>query len=175
MNPRILAAAVIAVLAVGCSTSQHRPVAEPACRADSFPPPHSHLHPCSAPEVLHAAVSTIYTLDPILGIDARSTLEAAGPLLHGAFAADARVGASMWTPITTGQWQDWVDQKVALSTEVRMRADDHPPDTATSSSRVLSVTITPTGQAPIVFAVYARATRQSTESTWLLADLRVLA
>ncbi|MFD4433263.1 hypothetical protein [Nocardia sp. NPDC058497] len=107
-------------------------------------------------------------------MDARSTLEAARPLLRGAFAADARVGASMWTPITMGQWQDWVSKQVAVSTEVRVRADDHPPDTATSSSRVLSVTITPTDQAPIVFAVYARALRQSTENAWLLADLRVL-
>ncbi|MFE7718578.1 hypothetical protein ACFU44_06000 [Nocardia rhizosphaerihabitans] len=180
MNPSLtspwvlLAAVVIAAIAVGCSTNQARPVVEPACRATAFPPPHDGVHPCSAPEVLHAAVSSLYGLDPLAGRDASATLAAARPLLQPAFAAEARGGMHGCAPISAMRWQDWIDEKVAVSTEVRVRADDHPPDTATSSSRVLSVTITPTGQAPIVFAVYARAVRQSTENAWLLADLRAL-
>lgn len=180
MNPGLtnlwvlLAAVVIAAVAVGCSSNQYRSVVEPICRAEAFPPPLDGVQPCSAPEVLHAAVSTIYALDPILGRDTRATLDAAGPLLRTAFAAQARVGVSMWAPITPGQWQSWVEEKTAVSSEVAVHTDDHPPDTATSVSRVLSVTITPTGQAPIAFRVYARATRHGSESAWLLAELQVM-
>lgn len=181
MNPSLtspwvlLAAVVIAAIAVGCSTNQALPVVESACRATAFPPPHDGVHPCSAPEVLHAAVSSLYELNPLAGRDTSATLAAARPLLQPAFAAEARVGMHGWAPISAGQWQDWVARKVELSTEVRVRADDLLPDTASSASRVLSVTMTPTTDlTTIAFTVYARATRHYSDSAWLLAELRVL-
>ncbi|MFD5179426.1 hypothetical protein ACFWM1_26705 [Nocardia sp. NPDC058379] len=180
MNPSLtspwvlLAAVVIAALAIGCSTNQARPVLEPACGAAAFPPPYDRIRPCSAPEVLQAAVSTLFGLDPLAGRDASAGLAAARPLLQPAFAADARLEMTGREPISTEQWQDWVARKIAVSTEVRVLADDLLPDTASSTSRVLSVTITPTARAPIVFTVYARATRHHSESAWLLAELRVL-
>ncbi|MFI8974168.1 hypothetical protein ACIGO9_14875 [Nocardia asteroides] len=180
MNPGLtspwvlLAAAMIAAVAVGCSPNPARPVVEPACRAMAFPPPHDGVHPCSAPQVLHAAVSSLYGLDPAEGRDAHVALAAARALLQPAFAAEAHIRMHGCAPISAVQWQDWVARKVGLSTEVRLLADDLLPDTASSTSRVLSVTITPTGQTPIVFTVYARATRHQPESAWLLAELRVL-
>ncbi|MFD3510085.1 hypothetical protein [Nocardia sp. NPDC058666] len=173
---RVVVATVFAALVAataGCSTDPER-VIEPGCGADPFPPPYAEVSPCSAPEVLHAAVTTLYQLDPIAGLDARSMFEAAEPLMRAAFAADARVAVSMWAPITTVQWQDWVARRVPLRTDVRVTDDDHPPDTATSSSRVLSVRLTPADHTPIVFAVYARSTRLSAERAWLLADVQVL-
>ncbi|MEV0768520.1 hypothetical protein [Nocardia salmonicida] len=164
-----------ATAATGCSKYDAR-VVEPGCRADPFPPPDSAVPPCSAPDVLRAAVSTLYELDPVVGLDARSMFEAARPLMRAAYTTDTRVGVSMWAPITVGDWQDWVSRHVALSTEVRLSGDDdHPPDTATSTSRLLSVTISPADQPPIVFVVSARATRQTSVSAWLLADVQVLA
>ncbi|MFJ2834232.1 hypothetical protein ACIO52_02600 [Nocardia sp. NPDC087230] len=170
----LLSALVIAAVAIGCSANQARPVLEPACGAAAFPPPHEGVRPCSATEVLHAAVSTMFGLDPLAGRDVSAGLVAARPLLQPAFAADARVRMPEWSPITTGQWQDWAGGQIGVSTEVRMRADDLVPDTASSTSRVLAVTITPAAGTPIVFTVYARATRHYSESAWLLAELRVL-
>ena len=100
--------------------------------------------------------------------------EATRPLMRAAYSADTRVGASLWSPITPAVWQDWVDYHVPLRTEVRLTGDEHPPDTATSSSRVLSVTLTPAERTPIVFAVYARSTRQGSQRPWLLAEMQVL-
>ncbi len=179
MKPVRFVATTFAILAattavIGCSTTATR-VVESGCGADPFPPPHTEVPPCSAPEVLQAAVETLYDLDPIVGLDTRSMFEAARPLMRPAFAADTRVGVSMWAPITTAQWQDWVDRKVPLRTEVRLTADDHPPDTATASSRVISVTIIPAAETPIVFAVYARSTRLSADRAWLLAEVQVVA
>ena len=136
----ITAAVVLAATVVcGCSTAD-APVVEPVCSAQAFPPPHSEVWPCSASDVLRAAVSTLYQLDPVVGLDARSMFEAARPLMRAAYSTETRVGASLWSPITVDLWQDWVEHHVPLRVEVRLAGDEHPPDTATSSSRVLSVT-----------------------------------
>ena len=177
MKPALLATIAAVVLAAtaasGCSTAD-APVVEPVCSAQAFPPPHTEVWPCSASDVLRAAVTTLYQLDPVVGLDARSMFEAARPLMRAAYSTDTRVGASHWSPITVDLWQDWVEHHVPLRTEVRLTGDEHPPDTATSSSRVLSVTLTPAERTPIVFAVYARSTRQGSERAWLLAEMQVL-
>ncbi|MEU4413322.1 hypothetical protein [Nocardia salmonicida] len=147
---------------------------EPVCSAEAFPPPHSEVWPCSASDVLRAAVTTLYQLDPVVGLDARSMFEATRPLMRAAYSTDTRVGTSLWSPITVASWQDWVEHHVPLRTEVRLTGDDHPPDTATSSSRVLTVTLTPAERTPIAFSVYARSTRQGPERAWLLAEMLVL-
>ncbi|MEU3010120.1 hypothetical protein [Nocardia asteroides] len=170
----LLTAIGVAALAIGCSAKRARPVVEPACGAAAFPPPHVGVWPCSASEVLQVAVSVLYGLDPLAGRDVSATLAAARPLLQPAFAADARVRMLELSPITTGQWQDWGTRVVTVSTEVRVLDDDLRPDTASSTSRVLAVTIIPTARAPIAFTVYARATRHHCESAWLLAELQVL-
>ncbi|MGC4989887.1 hypothetical protein [Nocardia salmonicida] len=178
MKPALFATTVVIVLAVatavsGCWTAD-APVVEPVCSAEAFPPPHTEVWPCSASDVLRAAVTTLYQLDPVVGLDARSMFEAARPLIRAAYSTDTRVGASLWSPITVDLWQDWVEHQVPLRTEVRLTEDDRPPDTATSSSRVLSVTLTPADRTPIVFSVYARSTRQASERGWLLAEIQVL-
>lgn len=178
MKPALFATTVVVGLAAptavsGCSTAD-APVVEPICSAQAFPPPHSEVWPCSASDVLRAAVSTLYQLDPVVGLDARSMFEAARPLMRAAYSTDTRVGASLWSPITVALWQDWVEHHVPLRTEVRLTGDDHPPDTATSSSRVLSVTLTPADRTPIVFLVSARSTRPGSERAWLLAEMQVL-
>ncbi|MFD4351553.1 hypothetical protein ACFWPX_03290 [Nocardia sp. NPDC058518] len=167
------AVVVAATAASGCSTADV-PVVEPVCSAQAFPPPHTEVWPCSASDVLRAAVTTLYQLDPVVGMDARSMFEAARPLIRAAYSTDTRIGASLWSPITVALWQDWVEHHIPLRTEVRLTGDDHPPDTATSSSRILTVTLTPAERTPIVFSVYARSTRHAAERAWLLAEIQVV-
>ncbi|WP_067488288.1 hypothetical protein [Nocardia ignorata] len=147
---------------------------EPGCRAEPFPPPHTEVAPCSASAVLKAAVTTLYRLDPVAEVDARSTFETARPLMWAAYSTDARIGVSLWAPITPEVWQDWVEHRVPLRTDAYPTDDGHSPDTATASSRVFSVSLTPVGRAPIVFSVSARSTRAGAERAWLVAEMRVL-
>ncbi|WP_280345674.1 hypothetical protein [Nocardia neocaledoniensis] len=107
-------------------------------------------------------------------MDARSTFEAARPLMWAAHSTDARIGVSLWAPITPEVWQDWVDSRVPLRTEVTLTGETPAPDTATSSSRVFSVALTPAARTPIEFSVSARATRSNAQYAWLIAEMRVL-
>ncbi|MGW5456587.1 hypothetical protein [Nocardia sp. NPDC003979] len=107
-------------------------------------------------------------------MDARSTFEAARPLMWAAYSTDARIGVSLWAPITPEVWQDWVESRVSLRTDAYSIDDGHPPDTATASSRVFSVSPTPADRAPIVFSVFARSTRAGAERAWLVTEMRVL-
>ncbi|MFD4429814.1 hypothetical protein [Nocardia sp. NPDC058497] len=169
--PSVLLAATTAL--VGC-TAQDRPPVTPSCEAEPFPPPHAQIPPCSGVDVLQGSVGTLYRLDPSAGIDPRSAFDTARPLMSPAFVVHAGPGASMWSPITVSEWQAWVDARIAVASTVEVTADDHPPDTATSTARVLAVHLTPAGGSPVDFAVYARAIRSGAESRWLLTDLKVL-
>lgn len=168
-----LVALIVLTAVSGCSSAQVL-VAEPGCRADAFPPPNNEVAPCSAPAVLQAAVTMLYRLDPVAGVDAKSTFETARPLMRATYATDTRIGGSLWAPITPEVWQDWVEHKVPLRTEVTLTGGTPAPDTATSSSRVFSVTLTPAGRTPIEFSVSARATRSNAQHAWLIAEMRVL-
>ncbi|MGW5440551.1 hypothetical protein [Nocardia asteroides] len=158
---------------LGCS-AHDRPLITPICEAEPFPPPHAEVPPCSGVDVLHGSVGTLYRLDPAAGIDPRSAFDTARPLMNPAFAVRAGIGVSMWSPITVTEWRAWVDAHITVASTVEVTADDHPPDTATSTARVLAVRLIPAGRAPVDFAVYARATRTGAESRWVLSDLKVL-
>ncbi|WP_043661443.1 hypothetical protein [Nocardia thailandica] len=88
---------------------------------------------------------TLYRLDPAGGLDPRVVFEAARPLMSGQFAVTAGPGVSMWSPITVTEWQTWVDDHLTVTSDVKVTADDHPADTATSTARVLAVHLTPKG------------------------------
>ncbi|MEV0688277.1 hypothetical protein AB0I35_30910 [Nocardia sp. NPDC050378] len=107
-------------------------------------------------------------------MDARSTFEAARALMWAAYSTDARIGESLWAPITPEVWHDWVRYRVLLRTDISLAGDTPVPDTATSSSRVFSVTLIPVGRTPIVFSVSARSTRSRAQGAWLVAEMRVL-
>ncbi len=142
-SPRVLFAILLAGVA-GCS-AHDRPLITPTCGAEPFPPPHAQIPPCSAVDVLHGAVRTLYRLDPAGGLDPRVVFEAARPLMSGQFAVTAGPGVSMWSPITVTEWQTWVDDHLTVTSDVKVTADDHPADTATSTARVLAVHLTPKG------------------------------
>lgn len=164
---------LVATTLLGCSPHD-RPLITPLCEAEPFPPPHAEVPPCSGVDVLHGSVGTLYRIDPATGIDPRRAFDTARPLMNPAFTVQAGIGASMWSPITVTQWQAWAEDHITVASTVEVTSDDHPPDTATSTARVLAVRLIPAGRAPVDFAVYARATRRGAESRWLLADLKVL-
>ncbi|WP_147296502.1 hypothetical protein [Nocardia farcinica] len=118
-------------------------------------------------------MTTIFTYRPAEHADQRVAFRAALPLLTGSFAAAGESSALVWAPIPADRWKRWRRDGTALTTTVRVAADDHPADSVTEVDRVLAVTIAPTGQQVFEFAVYARAARSGGSSAWLLAGLRV--
>ncbi|MFD3706159.1 hypothetical protein ACFWUP_23720 [Nocardia sp. NPDC058658] len=148
-------------------------VTEPACRAHQFPTPFDRVPPCSGPEVLLAAVAGLFAYDPATGVDPPTTFDRVRPLMSAPF--QAKAAASVWvlSPVTIVDWNSWVKRGVTMRSEVAITGDDHPPDTATTTARVLSVRLAPANMTPIVFAVYSRAVRVSAESAWLITDLRM--
>ncbi|MBF6427865.1 hypothetical protein [Nocardia cyriacigeorgica] len=169
--PATLLAAALTTSA--CTTDPTAGAGETRCAAAAFDPPFQEVEPCSVEAVLVAATTTIFDYRPFDQRDQRAAFRSARPLMTREFATRAEQAALAWAPITTSQWQQWATNATAITTTVKVGADDHPPDTATSVRRVLAVELHPAGQARIAFAVYAHATRPAAGRGWLLADLGV--
>lgn len=181
MNTATLAvtAAVTAAagLVAGCTPNTGAPtlVEATACRAVPFVDPFSNMDPCSAEAVLAAAVGTVFSYRPHEHADPRAAFRAAHPLMDSRFAQEAEPSALVWVPISGKRWQQWLSDSTEITTSVRVTSDDHPPDAAHHAVRVLAVDLHPARQAPIRFAVYARAHRASASSAWLLSGMEVVA
>ncbi|MGW0046992.1 hypothetical protein GV791_09515 [Nocardia cyriacigeorgica] len=170
----VLATLLVAALtASACTTDPTAGAGETACAAEAFGPPYQAVEACSAEAVLVAATTAIFDYWPFEQRDQRAAFRSARPLMTREFATRAEQAALAWAPITTSQWQQWATNATPITTTVKVGADDHPPDTATSVRRVLAVELHPAGQARIAFAVYAHATRPAAGQRWLLADLEV--
>ncbi|MFI6217020.1 hypothetical protein ACIBCD_33900 [Nocardia brasiliensis] len=169
---------IAAMIAGGCSpqpAAEHQPAAVAECATPGIEAGVAGVDRCSAESVLHAAITTIFSYRPHEEADQQVAFRSARELTTPSFAHQAQPAALVWAPVTTQQWQHWRDEGIAITTAVRLTCDDHPPDTATSANRVLSVRLQPGDEPFVVFAVYARATRASTTASWLLAGLEVTA
>ncbi|TLG01725.1 hypothetical protein FEK35_23805 [Nocardia cyriacigeorgica] len=175
-TPALLVPATLLAGALTISACTAEPAAEADethCAAVVFDPPFQRVEACSAEAVLVAAATAIFDYRPFEQRDQRAAFRSARPLMTREFATRAEQAALAWAPITTSQWQHWATNATAITTTVKVGADDHPPDSATSVQRVLAVELHPAGQARIAFAVYAHATRPAAGQRWLLADLGV--
>ncbi|MFC8529191.1 hypothetical protein [Nocardia sp. NPDC057227] len=168
----MLAIAAAALVAVGCSTAAEPP-ARPGCRDAAFPAPFAAVDPCAPEQVLTTAIRAIFDYRPAEQPDPRFAFIAAAPLLDPGLIESGREASLVWAPVTTGQWQRWRTENTTLVTTVDIERDDHPPDTETEVNRVLAVTVTPVGQASLVFAVYALTARPRAGAGWQLAGLGV--
>ncbi|MEV5835384.1 hypothetical protein [Nocardia sp. NPDC052112] len=175
IRPRalVVTAATSTVLGAGCA---HEPAIgnETACTATAFAAPYTTVDPCSGEAVLRAAIAAVFTYRPETQADQRVAFQLAKPLLEPEFAAAGESAATVLTPITAARWQQWRTQHVGMTATARITGDDHPPDTATSMSRVLAVDLHPGDASPAMgFAVYAHATRSGLSSPWLVSALEV--
>ncbi|MBF6125540.1 hypothetical protein [Nocardia brasiliensis] len=165
-----------AMIAGGCSpqpAAEHQPAAVAECATPGIEASVAGVDRCSAESVLRAAITTIFSYRPHEQPDQQVAFGFARELMTPSFAHQAQPAALVWAPITTEQWQHWRADGIAITAAVRLTRDDHPPDTATSTHRVLSVQLQPGDEPFVVFGVYARATRASTTASWLLAGLEV--
>ncbi|MFR9769365.1 hypothetical protein [Nocardia sp. SC052] len=164
---------VVAVTGAGCGATPQAASSEQRCQADRFATPFTRVDPCSPEQVLTAAVAAVFGYRPSEQADQRATLRAARPLLDSGFAERAEPAALVWSPVNAEQWQQWRATATTITTTARVTGDDHPADTATTAHRVLAIELQPTGQPPIRWTVYARTTRTTDRSGWLLSGLEV--
>ncbi|MGY2087905.1 MULTISPECIES: hypothetical protein [Nocardia] len=166
---------VVAVAGAGCgaTTTPQAAGSEQRCQADRFATPFTSVDPCSPEQVLTAAVAAVFDYRPSEQADQRAALRVARALLDPGFAERAEPAALVWAPVTAAQWQQWRATATTITTTARVTGDDHPADTATTAHRVLAVELQPTGQPPIRWTVYARVTRATDRSGWLLSGLEV--
>ncbi|WP_406279381.1 hypothetical protein OH799_11885 [Nocardia sp. NBC_00881] len=178
MTPATFLTAVIAIAAVtaGCAaiTHQQSSADEQRCRASSFALPFGEVAPCSVEAVMTAAVTTVFSYRPSEHADQRVAFRAARSLMDPRFADRAESAALVWAPVSADQWQQWRSDAVSIAASARVTSDDHPTDTATTASRVVAVGLEPGNQPPIMWTVYARATRTTAASAWLLSGMEVL-
>ncbi|WP_280215832.1 hypothetical protein [Nocardia cyriacigeorgica] len=175
-TPALLAPATLLAAALTASACTTSPTEEPSgtgCGAAKFDAPYESVEACSAEAVLVAAATAIFDYRPFEQRDQRAAFRSARPLMTREFATRAEQAALVWAPITTSDWQHWATHATPITTTVRPTGDDHPPDTPTSTQRVLAVELQPAAQPGIEFAVYAHATRTDHEKGWLLADLGI--
>lgn len=172
----VFASVAVTALLSGCAQApdaQARNVAQ--CGTEGLESATGRTDVCSAESVLLAAVETIFGYRPSDQPDQRAAFRAAGDLIAPSFAEQAEPSALVWAPISAQQWQHWHRDGIDIATLVRLTRDDHPPDTSTSTGRVLSVELRPADQPPIGFTVYARAGRTTTSAAWQLTGLEVIA
>ncbi|MET7772081.1 hypothetical protein [Nocardia sp. NPDC005366] len=179
MNSRYTTAALtisVALTATGCATTgiPADPVVTGSdCGTEGLAAPFEQVDPCDPEQVLTAALRAVFGYRPDVQADPADALDAARPLLDDRFAADAAASALVWSSVTTALWQQWRHDRVPVVTTVRVRPDDHPPDTATQVARVVSVDIDAPVSDPGAFAVYATATRIGTGTGWRLSGVQV--
>lgn len=130
--------------------------------------------------VLIAAAGVLYSYAPVIDANAAQAFDRARPLLSRS--CQQRVGASTtgFARITGATWQRWRTDRAVLTAEATVGRDDHPPDTATTHPRVVTVTqtvhSTPAGLAgttsdPIV--LYMVAGRDESTGGWRVSRLAV--
>ncbi|WP_280227393.1 hypothetical protein [Nocardia farcinica] len=166
---------VVAAVVAGCAAdTADPPVADRSgCRAAGLPAPFEQIEPCAAEQVLVVAVRTMFTYHPGDQRDLAEAVRSARPLLDDHFAAQALSTAQVWGPITPARWQQWREDRADVRTQVRLTADDHPPDTPTRVARVLGVELEVPADGVIGFPVYASVIRAGNGHGWRLAGLRV--
>lgn len=156
--------------------SRGRPPDENACARARFDSPFTAVDPCSAESVMSAALQTMFTYRPGEGLDPRHAFDAATPLLEPELARSGAPAAITLAPVTPDMWEHWRDQHVTVTAIARTAADDHPADTATRAARVVTVSMQPSDNTPVlrlvVFAVADR-THGRAGAGWLLSDVQV--
>ncbi|MCX4098417.1 hypothetical protein [Nocardia sp. alder85J] len=100
----------------------------------------------------------------------------AAPLFEPAYRH--RVGdlVAGWWPVAGVVWVRWAATGMQVIADVQVTAEEHPADTASSVSRVLAVTLHPSGGESLIrFGTDMRAVRAGVGGSWLVDSLEVLA
>ncbi|MGF6888040.1 hypothetical protein ABIA39_006553 [Nocardia sp. GAS34] len=173
-------AAVICVLATdvaacGVHHNAPGPASARGCGPGTFPVPYSRIDSCSAPSVLLAAASAVFSARPAEQ-DPHDALESAAALIEpGYLRALGDSAVTLW-PVTGAQWAQWATADVSVLGRARFGAEDSPADTASSTSRVLVVTEHPSTGADLTpFPVHMRVVRAGPGDPWLVDMIEVLA
>jgi hypothetical protein len=103
----------------------------------------------SAVEVIGTGLTTMFTWDTTRDASPADAYLRALPLLGGTLADPVRAGSR--NPRGPGlQWDGWKSQGAVVTAAVVVTNDEHPPDTPTAVSRVVSITQTPRAAAAVV-------------------------
>ena len=131
--------------------------------------------------VLVAAAQVLYSYAPVVDDSARQAVDRARPLLSRAYQQQVGTSTTAMTRFTGSTWQRWRADRAVITATAEMGGDDHPPDTATTHPRVVSVTQTvhaitpagPTATARKPIALYMVAGRTDTTAAWRVTQLAV--
>lgn len=119
-------------------------------RASTLPPGPPPVVPAlSAVEVIGTGLTTMFTWDTTRDVSQANAYLRALPFLGGTLADPVRAGSR--NPRGPGlQWDAWKSQGAVVTAAVVVTNDEHPPDTPTAVSRVVSITQTPRAAAAVV-------------------------
>lgn len=166
-NIGVAAGFSIAVLVAGCGSGSDQQV--PTTITSTPDPAHS------AEAVITTALTRLFTWFPDREADTRPAFDRAKPLLGPPLGAAAGPGAPLSRSI---EWGHWAAEKITVVAHVQIVSDEHPPDTASSVSRVVKVTQQPTDRtgktsgAPKVLTAWAVAT-SPIPGRWLVTSIRI--
>ncbi len=128
----------------------------------------------SAVQVIGTGLTTMFTWDTTRDVSQADAYLRALPFLGGALADPASAGSR--NPRGPGlQWDAWKSQGAVVTAAVVVTNDEHPPDTPTAVSRVVSITQTPRAAAAVVQGTQtltAWVTAALTPDGWRIDTLR---
>ncbi|WP_150116378.1 hypothetical protein [Williamsia herbipolensis] len=174
----VLAAAAVCAVLAGCgddatTMTQAPSVPSPSAAASSDPPltmqPGPTAQPgacgdgriCSPDQVIVSALEAVFSYRGTDTSPADSAAARAGDLLSSQYRTSVDGTWSLLAPITGAQWAQWKADKARVTAAADVQSDEHPPDSATTASRVVTITqtVTPGGEklAPMTVWVVASA------------------
>lgn len=158
-------------------TTPPTPPASPPvpARASTLPPAAAPVVPAlSAVQVIGTGLTTMFTWDTTRDVSPADAYLRALPFLGGALADPVGVGSR--NPRGPGlQWDAWKSQGAVVTAVVVVTNDEHPPDTPTAVSRVVSITQTPRAAGTVVpgtQTLTAWVTAALTPDGWRIDTLR---
>ncbi|QII09308.1 hypothetical protein BH93_27450 (plasmid) [Rhodococcoides fascians A25f] len=177
----LMVAAGLAVL-TGCGTSTTdtppAPTVAPApsCTAGMDSATGADL--CDPESVMTTAVSVLYSYHPATQPQKGVDIDSAATLLDPGYISRLGVSYSALAPVTGNTWEQWKAERSTVTADAAIGSDDHPADTDTTVSRVVTVTQTvhdaagdPVSALPTM-AVYTSVTRTG-QGGWAVSGVSV--
>lgn len=142
-----------------------------------FPAPFTNVNPADPSAVMKAALTTIFSYRPATDSSQMDAATRAKPLL-GPAGVDA--GFAALAPITGHQWQEWKEQKLVVTAVPKIPSRGDNPDTATTVSRVATITQTvtnpsthqPAGRPPSPLTAFVTCRKDAT-GAWHITTISV--
>ncbi|WP_415977439.1 hypothetical protein [Rhodococcus sp. 077-4] len=171
----------VAVLA-GCGTSTTdtppAPTSAPAPSCTAGVDAATGVDLCDPDAVMTTAVSVLFSYHPATQNQKGVDIDSAATLLDPAYISRLGVSYSALAPVTGDTWEQWKAERSTVSAETAIGSDDHPADTDTTVSRVVTVTQTvrdaagdSVSQLPTM-AVYTTLTRTG-QGGWAVSGVSV--